>query len=111
MATQMDIDFTARRYPERASFKAGDTAMQAANAIEGSGRAARLRNLVLGLYARGAHLTADEAANLLQEDILSIRPRVSELTKQDKLIDTGDRRRNSRGGTARVLRINPLEQL
>lgn len=106
--TQQELDFT--RYPERAGAKDMDTGRAAANAIEGSGRAPLLRDRVLEVFARGYRLTADEVAAKLDEDILSIRPRVSELFKQHKLLDTGERRLNTRGRPAKVLRINPLSE-
>lgn len=109
MTTQLNMDFTAPpRYPERAGWKEPDTARAAADAIEATGRAATLRDAVLAIYARGGRHTADEVAELLNEDILSIRPRVSELSKQHRLVDTGVRRLNARGRNAKVLQHNPV---
>ena len=91
MTGQTAFDFSARRYPDRAGFKESGTSRDAANAIEGSGRAANLRIAVLGFYARQSG-TADECAEALGESILSIRPRCSELFNQGKLYKTGERR-------------------
>jgi len=109
MTEQTIIDFSARRYPDRAGFKEQGTSRDAANAIEGSGRAANLRIAVLGFYARQSG-TADEAAAALGESPFSIRPRVSELTKQGRLIRTGERRKSSEGGASAVLALAPQTQ-
>ena len=99
MNKQLDL------YPERAGFQDADTSKKAADDIEKTGRAAVLRKKVLALYEQGT-FTADECAELLNEDILSIRPRVTELKEQGKLEDTGLRRENVRSGKkARVLRL------
>lgn len=102
---QPQLDFTT--YPNRAGFKAEGTSQDAANAIEGSGRAANLRIAVLGFYAR-QNGTADECAEALGESPFSIRPRVSELTKQGRLVKTGERRKSSEGGASAVLTLAPV---
>ena len=102
MSAQPQLDFT--HYPKRAGFKALGTSQDAANAIEGSGRAARLRSAVLGFYARQSG-TADECAEALGESPFSIRPRCSELVKQGRLVRTGERRKSSEGGASAVLAL------
>ena len=109
MTEQTIIDFSARRYPDRAGFKEQGTSQDAANAIEGSGRAANLRIAVLGFYARQSG-TADEAAAALGESPFSIRPRCSELVKQGRLVRTGERRKSSEGGASAVLALAPQTQ-
>lgn len=101
---QAQLDFT---YPSRAGYKAEGTSQDAANAIEGSGRAARLRTAVLGFYAR-QNGTADECAEALGESPFSIRPRCSELVKQGRLVRTGERRKSSEGGASAVLKLAPV---
>lgn len=96
----------AMPYPERAGFKAEGTSQDAANAIEGSGQAARLRTAVLGWYARQDG-TADQCAAGLGESILSIRPRCSELLKQGRLYVTGRREKSSSGHSQNVLALAP----
>lgn len=91
-------------YPERAGFKAEGTSQDAANAIEGSGRAALIRSRVLAYYD-GHDATPDEVAEALGESILSVRPRVSELFKQGKLRLTGKRRSSSQGRSQNVLAL------
>jgi len=93
-------------YPERAGYKAEGTSQDAANAIEGSGQAARLRTAVLGWYAKHEGV-ADACAAALNESPFSIRPRVSELHKQGRLYKTGERQRSSQGGLASVFALSP----
>lgn len=109
MTEQTIIDFSARRYPDRAGFKEQGTSRDAANAIEGSGRAAKLRDAVLGWYATHTG-TSDECAAALGESILSIRPRCSELLTKGRLYRTGERRRSSEGAGQAVLALSPKAQ-
>lgn len=104
MSAQGVLDFTARRYPQRAGHKVAGTSQEAADAIEGNGRAAKLRAAVLGYYANHTG-TPDEAAAYLGESILSIRPRCSELLTQGKLYRTGERRASSEGRSQNVLAL------
>ena len=98
-------------YPQRAGYKAPGTSQDAANAIEGSGRAARLRTAVLGFYADHSG-TADECAAFLGESPFSVRPRVSELLTKGLLVKTGERRKSSEGGASAVLAMpEPLENV
>jgi len=103
MNVQPEFDFS-RRYPDHAGYKAAGTSQDAANAIEGSGQASRLRSAVLGFYGRQQG-TADECAASLGESILSIRPRCSELLTQGKLYRTGERRKSSEGRAQAVLAL------
>lgn len=109
MTGQTALDFSARRYPDRAGFKEQGTSRDAANAIEGSGRAANLRIAVLGWYAKHTG-TADDCAAGLCESPFSIRPRCSELVKQGRLVRTGERRKSSEGGASAVLALAPQTQ-
>lgn len=102
MTEQSVLDFTARRYPERAGFKVTGTSQEAAAGIEASGTAARLRSAVLGYYAKHTG-TPDECAACLGESILSIRPRCSELCAKGLLYRTGERRASSEGRSQNVL--------
>ena len=99
---QQALYFT--RYPDRAGYKAPGTSQDAANAIEGSGQASRLRSAVLAFYGRRSG-TADECAASLGESILSIRPRCSELLTAGKLYRTGERRKSSEGRAQAVLAL------
>lgn len=58
---------------------------------------------VKSLYVKSPDgLTADEAADLLGRDKLTIRPRVSELKSLGWIIPTGERRQNAQGKTCAV---------
>lgn len=96
-------------YPTTAGAKErGGTSEEAADGIGAHGRAATLRRRVrdlLAVYTTG--LTADECAARLGEDILSIRPRLSELYRLGDVEKTDVRRASSRGKSAAVYRVNP----
>lgn len=100
------LDWTPaeRRYPDAPGFKAAGTSEEAASAI--SGRAATLRGECLRLLKRRS-MTADEAAELMHESVLAIRPRFSELRVAGDIIDSGERRRNSSGRRAVVWTLAP----
>lgn len=109
MNAQPQLDFT--RYPDRAGYKAPGTSQDAANAIEGSGQASRLRTAVLAFYGRQEG-TPDQCAEFLQESPWSIRPRCSELLKKGELALTGRRGISSNGNPQNVLQLTskPVEQ-
>jgi hypothetical protein len=91
-------------YPYTAGSKDQDTGKQAAQAISKSGRAGTLRDLVLDTLIGHKHgLTPDECAQFLCEDILSIRPRFSELRLQGAIKDSGIRRLSSNGKAQKVM--------
>jgi hypothetical protein len=89
-------------YPDAAGYKEHTTSKDAALGIEASGKAARLRNMVLEWYRAGNTGTADECAHALGEEILSIRPRCAELHKSGFICQTGERRRADGGRSAHV---------
>ena len=67
------------------------------------GRGERLRALVLKVLASApSGLTADEIAAQLDESVLAVRPRVSELFHAGLIEKTGERRRNDSGLNAHV---------
>jgi predicted ArsR family transcriptional regulator len=98
MATQ-PLDLFS--YPHAAGFKGAETSRQAAESINAS----VLRGKVLGAYRLRGHMTADECAEALHIDKLSIRPRISELKELGSLMDAGYRRPNASGRTAIVWKI------
>lgn len=85
-----------------------DTSRLAAEHIERGGRVVLLRNLVRQAYkaAGNVGLTADECAQIVQHDKLSIRPRVSELLSDGYLKETTERRKNESGRSAAVFVVN-----
>ena len=98
--------YDALRYPDHAGYKTIGTSQDAANAIEGSGKAGRLRAAVLSYYA-ARNGTPDQCAAFLGESPFSIRPRCSELFTAGKLMRTGERRKSSNGRSQSVLSLAP----
>ena len=78
-----------------AGFKRGKTSHDAAKSAP-----THLRALVLECFRVAGPMTADECANRLELDILSVRPRVSELRNNNLLDDSGNRGITNRGKTA-----------
>ena len=69
-------------------------------------KAPTLRELCkAALQASDAGLTADEVAEVLDQSILSIRPRLTELGRLGDIEDTGERRKNQSGKKAIVWRM------
>ena len=89
-------------YPDAAGYKKAGTSQEAAKSIEPAAKL--LRQRVLEVLRREPK-TADEVAAYLGENILSIRPRLSELSKRGQIEETGDRRRNGSGKFAAVWKI------
>lgn len=90
-------------YPIRAGFKGAETSRAAAESINAS----VLRGKVLDAYRRFGPMTADQCAEALRIDRLSIRPRCSELKRLGKLRDTGNRAPNDSGKSAVILQAAP----
>jgi hypothetical protein len=110
---QKTIDFEAarKRYPVRSGYKEkGGTSQDAANAIEATGRAQLLRDRVLQHFQAGHESTADEVAAVLDEHILSIRPRCSELRERKLITTTGKRRQSSGGKMSNVWRLKRSDE-
>jgi hypothetical protein len=94
-------------YPHSPGWKSPDTSRDAAHAMHGSAKI--LRDRVLAAIKREAG-TADEVAGRLGESILSVRPRLSELARMDKIERTGERRQNASGMNAAVWRTKDAGQ-
>jgi predicted ArsR family transcriptional regulator len=90
--------FAERHYPHSPGYKARDTAQAAAT--QAAPAAGRLRKLCLAKLATDGPLTADDCAELLGIDKLSIRPRFSELAALGQITDTGQRGFNTSGRRA-----------
>jgi hypothetical protein len=95
-----------RAYPEAPGSRVPGTSQEAAAAI--AGHATRLRKVVLRefLAAGQGGLTPDQAARRVEESILSVRPRVTELKVAGLLVPTGERRANDSGMSAGVLKAS-----
>jgi predicted ArsR family transcriptional regulator len=93
----------AGTYPAAPGWKEPTTARAAANRIHE--RAAHVRELVLNAI-RHHPMTADEVAEWICVDKLTVRPRVSELRNTGQIEPVpGVRRKNRSGNSAMVWRI------
>lgn len=90
-------------YPDVAGFKRTDTSIQAAQSVN----VTHLRGEVLRMLRVFGALTADEIAERLEIDKLSIRPRLSELRLLREVYDTRQRRKNQSGHGAIVWGLVP----
>ncbi len=97
--------FGDRPYPVTPGYKEPTTAKAAATAINSRAGTLRARALDEIRASGDAGLTADEVATRLNETVLAIRPRLSELNVGKQIEPTGDRRRNASGLSATVWRI------
>lgn len=88
------------KYPHVPGHRDTDTSREAAEAVQP--RSATLRGECLALFRRCNNWTADEMAYWLDESILAIRPRITELNKMGLIKDTGERRPNASGRRAIV---------
>ena len=93
-------------YPRSPGFHERTTSRDAALAVRSD--AATLREKVYAAILAAGYdgLTADEAAKLLNRSVLSVRPRVTELSKEarPRIVRTDKRRANDSGLSARVWR-------
>jgi len=103
--TQTDI-FT---YPQSPGYRTRETSRNDAEHI--APRVPTLRDRALRMIRVGGSLdsagglTADEVAADLNESILAIRPRITELSKLGLIVDSGIRRKNGSGRQAIVWRV------
>jgi hypothetical protein len=92
------------RYPESPGWKEWGTSREAAPRAED---AARLRERVLEVLWKEGGMTADQVAERLRLDALSVRPRVSELLRLGRVRRSGERRRTRLGKSAAVVEAVP----
>jgi DNA-binding MarR family transcriptional regulator len=88
-------------YPASPGYREPTTSRDAAHAMHGSAKI--LRDRVLAAFKREEG-TSDEIADRLGESILSVRPRVTELSRMNLIERTGERRHNASGMSAHVWR-------
>lgn len=94
-------DLFSLGYPHSPAYRVGsDTSFAAAESVDAN----TLRAKVLEALAMGP-ATADECAARLGISILSARPRLTELKRMGRIIDTGTRRPNASGRSAAVFRL------
>ena len=84
-------------YPREPGSKTSGTSKEAGEAI--AGHAKTVRNRVLAMLMRNHPniFSADEIAAALNENILTVRPRVSELHRSGLIEPTAERRKNASG--------------
>ena len=87
-------------YPYAPGARARDTSRAAAEEVAPAAPLLRQRALAVLEASRG--LTADQVAAKLGESILSIRPRMTELSRLGSIRDSGERRANKSGKRAIV---------
>jgi hypothetical protein len=88
-------------YPEAPGFKEETTSKEAARKIKPRAEIVRSRAFA-AIAAAAEGLTPDQAADIIDESVLTVRPRVTELSKQGLIYRTGVRRKNASGMTAAV---------
>jgi len=89
-------------YPAAPGYKDRDTSRQAAQHVASRVELLRDRCALRVRQAGAQGLTADEAAELVGETVLAIRPRFTELLHLGKIKDSGTRRKNDSGRSAKV---------
>lgn len=88
-------------YPNTPGAQARDTSRAAAAGIAKA--APHIREQVLEVFERSAGMTADECAGRMGLSILTVRPRVTELSRLGKLRDSGTRRKNTLSGKSAIV--------
>ena len=87
-------------YPDHPGWMRDGTSRAAADDM--AAKAPTLRNKVLALLF-GAPLTADECASRMNESVLAVRPRLTELERLGHICDSGKRRVNSVSGKRAIV--------
>ena len=92
-------------YPREAGTKTEDgPSHKAAQDLNKRNRPQRLRSKVIAALELFGSMTADECAEKMKENVLSIRPRFSELSRLGKIYKTGELRPSSTGKSQNVWR-------
>jgi hypothetical protein len=99
------------KYPYKAGHRNVDTSIKSADFINKNLK--RISKVVLielaKVFPKG--LTGSEIADKCERNILSVRPRTSELKLQGLIVDTEKRRKNDGGQTEIVYKLRGLEVL
>lgn len=101
--TQSDHDLFT--YPQTAGWTDPHTSKDAAESID----AGTLRAICVDALERFGAMTSDECAGRLGMNILSIRPRFTELKAMGLIRDSGVRHRNHSGRMAKVMELTKGE--
>lgn len=91
-------------YPRDPGWKAAGTSQDAAEAITSHAKTVRGRVLAFLRERYPDSFSADQIAAALEENVLTVRPRVSELRRSDLIEPSVERRRNRSGMLARCWR-------
>lgn len=97
MTDQLDL----LDYPNWPGFRARDTSKAAADAMAPKSDTLRAHALH-HIRSCDIGLTADEVAKAMNQSVLAIRPRVTELARMNLIRDSGKRRKNKSGKSAIV---------
>ena len=99
---------TRSPYKGMPGFKESRTSKEAGRSPAKNGRVDTLRDQCFDLFLHGSKRTADEVADILHEDILSIRPRISELAHSvpPAIVKTGIMLMGKRGKRQWVWMLN-----
>lgn len=96
------MNLFAFQYPDQPGFREPDTSRKAAESIAPT--ASLLRGKCLAALRENGPMTADEIALRVGITPFSARPRCTELLALGMIEDTGERRRNDSGRSAKVWR-------
>lgn len=86
-------------------WKDGGTGREAAERVNGTRKQKIKAQVIAALGKRHDGLTADELTEATGVDLLSVRPRLTELQRAGKIEDTGERRPGNRGRSQKVWRL------
>ena len=104
----MQGEFDFDKYPYKAGHRKVRTSVKAADEI--NKQLGRLHKMVLleleKVYPKG--LTTSELANRCNRNLLTIRPRTTELKLQGLIIDTGKTRKNEGGKQEIIYKLRDL---
>lgn len=92
-------------YPHHAGYSEPTTSRNAAEAIEREGRAKKLRTEISRLFGIGFQGTSEQVAALLNEDYVSVQPRISELKSLGIIEPTGKTVKGRYGRPIKVWRL------
>ena len=96
-------------YPTTPGFKAAGTSEQAAGAVKHKAKV--IREKCLRMLRERGDFTAQEMADLLDEHLGDVAPRLSELRKENVIFNSGLTRPNARGNAAMVYTLNAQSKL
>jgi len=88
------------RYPTIAGSKTDGPSQEAAHQM--TPQVLNLRGRTLACIQKHGGLTADECAEKMHLSVLSVRPRIAELNRMGKIVDSQTRRKNQSGRNATV---------